>query len=1169
MNPLLASAFTEFFENLFSNWTLVCFIIFTILLVLSIIFRHYKLAFLILIIAASAIGVALLTVFIIDAVSWDLYGFIDFVIAWGPTILFSLIVVLSTLVNAYRGRRKSLIYLLHSACAAVLWLLLFYFGVRSEKIDSALLKFVNLFMGENGLQNSLNVSAETTTLRGVLTLYMENIGGDGPLTILLSESSAYLYTLADMAYHIIFAIICYIFYLLTLFVLFIIYHCAYSERKYKRKRNAKFNDHLAETPYKKHRTGGAVVGLVRGIAMALVFVSFIGGIFYIVAGGKGKGKLKNYEISGQYEQPLKIYRSIESYGTNGIFMILNAMSDPNDMPYYLFAADLVFSGELDDDRNELDENVNLRGELGTLTGFARETIMLLYEYGSEELKNVVNGTSQNSMQDILSVMKKEEFRKEFDLLIDSYDSPTYLYNFTLSLVTSVLAHIDELSFGSKISDRNKELFKIMFKEGYLSKDIPEDRILYDYNVAGLVKDPWQTTGRNVRPYLSVQQLVTKEDMHAFINLVLTFLDEKDKGAGMLDLLRALIPDLKKLSMFEGGRNSKLNPVMARVYCYAQNSYLKAEGDNEGYSYHALLGENVNWIDELEDLIDTSEDIFALYDDVRGQDVPLYKKLLYVFDEENPNREKDIVLYDRILERLSDSSLMGKTLASGLFHQKFTDSFNGLFAGFYLSKDLKYENSYADDGSLLQNGELYYFLKGIRHVGTMEDRTLLDLMFNGTDMSVADMLDAVACCVKEKDDDGNDFVYYSTQSELLRSLISSMLIQKGADNLYVPNVAKETDEEGNRVNLIVKSELEGILNKMDLVSKFIKDCVDGDYYANIDKYLDDAAFMSLLEDNRIVEGSVALHISRNLGEAGSDGNTYIVMPEYLKGNTENWISANGVKGELLRFIDAYRTIREEGGKEETGEYKLNLENIMSGEKKDYLLETVSNLGSTQTVEERRKTLEEFFGSDVVYYTVSSYLDSMDVNGLSIIVPKSAMKSVYAQNGLTQTVIKKEELCDLFTYLNELGVTNVTDRNELLWILLTKSESIRGEILSASVVRNIVNCNDNWFTNTLSLRDLTVSDTSDLTYFEAGQDEYLTQKDYGLNPWKEELPHLIGALHALFAGSIGETGMNDGFEFNYVTLAMAIMTNSSDPVVMEACQKSRIIWSIAGPLLSAEG
>ena len=1150
MNALLANSFTTFFVNLFSNWQLVLFIVLTIFLLLAIFFKRFKVVFLIFLLSAIGIGVTLLTLLIISALQWDIYELIDFLIAWVPTILFSLIVVLSTLVNARRGRRKSLIFLAQSTGAAILWVLLFYFGAKSARIDAALVKFVNLFLGENGLQNLLNVSTEVKTLRGIFTLYLQSLGGGGSLGILLGDTAAYLYTLADMVYHILFALLCYFFYLLTVFILYIIYLCAYSERKYKRKKQKAFNENRSDTPYKKHRIAGGFVGLARGIVTGLMCMSFIGAGFYMLAGGRGEGKMRDYDVSGKYEAPLRIYRSIESYGTHGIFLILNAMSDPNDVPYYLFAADLVFSGALNDEHNDISEDVYLTKELGSLSGLARDTIELLLKHGSEEITGAINGTSETSlMNSILTVMKKRAFQEEFDLLIAQFDSPTYVYNFSMSLVSSVLANIDSMSFGASLGEKNKELVKIMFKEGYLSSYIPEDCKLHDINLRANAEDPWLTSGKNVRPYLGLQQLVTKEDFRTFLSIFLNVLTDRGNGTTTFDLVRNIIPKVKTLSLFDSKKVDTIDPVFARVYCYLQNAYLKAEGAS-GYSYTELVAEEVKWTAEIVNLLDVADDFFEIYDDVKDAEIAVFNQILYIFDPVNPNRKKDVALYDKIEENLSSSRILGKTLATSFFRKTLTDGLGQLFESLYIPSNTVYETTFKQDGSVEKYGELHYFLKGLRHIGCMDNQSLFELLFGDEQAEIVTILDTIADAMAEKDADGHNFAYYISKSDLFRSVISCFLLEGGEEVLYVPKASFDRDEKGAVINVIRGDELEGVLNSMRLFADFIRDCAEnsGGYYEHIDGYLDRSDFRQAITTNGIIEGSLARLVKERFADEQNIQN--VIVPQYLKDDVENWCSgASGGSGELIRFINAYLVLRDQAEveDEEGGEgYKLSLKTIVEGNMKDVLLTTASHLGQVS---------EQFLASDIIYYTVSNYLANYTLNNLTVVVPLSARTALHED--VLESVVKREELTILLTKISELAIDDddglETTGKSLLKKLVSGKQLIEGEVLSASVVATIA-YNSN-FVQVLKLDTVTVSETSTDTYQMVGAKDYLTDRHYSTNPWSKELPRLLDALTILFSGQVDE----EDFEFSNASFTTALINLWGNTAAIEVCRSSHILTS----------
>lgn len=408
-------AVADFFDKLFANWQMVLFITLSILLLIAILFRKFKLTALIVFLIALATGAVLIVDLIVEATKWDLVDFADFAVRWVPTILFCWTVILCTYIGACRGLRKSLILVAHQVAAAVICIIVFAICVNLPAVDEFMLKFVNMFLGGSGsLESRLGVTAECSGLKDVFVAWLPTVI-KGDASVMLSESKAYIYTLADLLYHVAFALLLYVVYLILDFILYIFYHCCYSERKYREKINVKYSENRVDRRYSKHRLGGSVVGLVRGVTVGLISMAFLGTALFVVA-GRGEGKLKEYDfgdddVNNYYE----IYRSIDSYGTYGIFKVLNAISNKEDMPYYLFAADLVFSGELEDEELGISGNIIFREELGAYTGFAHDTMALLLKYGGDEIKPLINGTSTESTFDtIINVMADEGFRSEFN-----------------------------------------------------------------------------------------------------------------------------------------------------------------------------------------------------------------------------------------------------------------------------------------------------------------------------------------------------------------------------------------------------------------------------------------------------------------------------------------------------------------------------------------------------------------------------------------------------------------------------------------------------------------------------------------------------------------------------------------------------------------------------------
>ena len=498
----------------------------------------------------------------------DLQGLIKFGIEWLPTIIFLIILILSTLVGIRRGLRKSLILMLHSVIAAGLCLGLFFFCVTSPIVDKLLLDLINTFMGAGGLQSQLGVSSDCETLREVLMELFSSYAVEwGELGILLSASSAYVLTLVNMVYRIVFAVIFLIIYELLLFIMYLIYLIFYSERKYKKKRNIRFATNRADSSYNKRPVGGGCVGLVRGMIAGIISLSFVGSMFFIAAGGTGASKLpENFSFGEDYDSYISIYRSIESYGDRGIFKILNAIGDPEDTPYYLFAADIVFSGGLDDEEHKVSGNVKFREELAADTGFAKNTLALLMKYDTNgEISAVLRGENDGDLMDkVLNICTKPEFRVEFENLIDNFDAQTYIINFALSLADAVIANIDDMSFASSIDKDNKELLQVLFKRNHLSDSIPDERDR-KHSVSA------EITEEDIPPYLTINHLFTKRDAQIVLNIVLSIISNEIDVKDPQSIAHVLIPNLEELSILSTKRSHEMDPVFGRLYCFLENT----------------------------------------------------------------------------------------------------------------------------------------------------------------------------------------------------------------------------------------------------------------------------------------------------------------------------------------------------------------------------------------------------------------------------------------------------------------------------------------------------------------------------------------------------------------------------------------------------------------------
>ena len=1105
---MLASGFTNFINGIFEHWQMLLFGIAAVLLLLTIVFRKFKLTALILVLAAAGIGVVLLIDLIVEAVKWDLPDLVAFLVKWVPTVLFTATVLLATLIGVKRGLRKSLILLAHEVGIAALCITAYAVLVNLPAVDGFTLKVVNFFMGGSGsLQRTLGVTEECGGIKEVFVEWLPTVI-NGDLNIMLSESKAYIYTLADLIYHVAFALLLYIVFLIFDFIMYIIYLCCYSERKYKQKIQEKYTQNKVDRRYSKHHVGGGVVGLVRGLAIGLISLSFLGTAFYIAA-GRGEGKLKDFDFADKnVNQYYSVYRSIESYGTYGIFNVLNSISSTDDVPYYLFAADLVFSGELNDEEFGVSDNVVFREELSAYTDFARDTMALLLKYGGDEIKTLINGEASGKAFDtVMEVMSDDMFRAEFNDLISEFDSKTYIINFAMSFVNSAIANIDEMSFKNAVSADNRELLKILFTKGYLSDTIP-DEYLIKQSTAG-------TDIQFIQPYINVSKLVDKKDIQIIFNVVLDVLGQKTSTADdVLKLVGDVLPEVKKISLLSENRAEELDPVLGRLYCYAANRYLTEEG-SDGVWYSEIYSEQIEWVSELNSLVSVAEASVNLYNNVASSSKPM-DMLISIFDKNNPDYAENIAYYDSISKSIYSSRILGKTLATSRIYKLISDGLGNLFEGAYVPGDIVYESTFDKDGNLVRAGEMFNVFNGLGAVGKYSE--LLPMLDNfNKDEDMEAFLNALSEAIVEKDEYGNTIADYIVQSDLLRSVISAAMINYGADYVYVPTNARETDEDGTAVKFIKQSELKVLFDNLPELVDFILPVLqdeNADMGNVIAEFVEKETFKALLEESKVFEGTLALHIVNTLGDDET-----VTISNSLKTDLDGWVSETGKKGEIKNLMAALDIS------------KIKVSELVSD---DFDTKKVTDRLGELTTEE----LETCLKSSVIHYTVSKYLtdEESEFGSFKLVVPAAAEQKL--ENDCIPALVKKNEIDYLLRFIKNFDLNAETGPNvSAVLVELVKNKDLLSDsfTLSASVVLSLV---DNAEVNKMLKLPA--------AYEQAAQIDRL-KKFNSSNPWKDEVYRLITALDEIMGISAAE-------EF---TFSEAALTESLSAFLKEGMNKKSTV------------
>ena len=1132
MNLLEANSINNLFNYIFADWTIALFIFFAVLILLAVLFKGLKVGIVLVTISAVIAGLTVLASFAFMLMTWDILRIIDSAIKWGPTVLFVIIILISTLVNAKRGLRKSLILLAQAVGACIVCTVFFYVCVNSEEVDKAVLSIVNQVLGGRTLQGMLDVSESCTTIREIVAEWLPNVVG-GDIKILLAANPEYIVTLVDMVFRIVFSVITVILYLLLVFLMYIIYFFAYPERRYKKKIKRAVEKNQTDRTYKKHHVGGGAVGLVRGVTVGLLTLSFIGSALFMVA-GTGQGTMGDYDFDNDdYNFYYSIYRSVESYGSQGIFKVLNSMTDSSDTPFYLFAADMVLSGNLDDEDNGInDQNIKFREEIAAYTGFAKDALNLLMKYGKEDMTDIINGRGGNNAFDkIINIMTIPEFRAEFDVLIKEFDSQTYVINLGMSLITTVVEDLDEISFTSSLGEENKELLKLLFKKDYLSDTIPDELELKRKIEAGIISPSAVS-----RPRLKVSHLLTKDDIRIALEVAFSILAGEQDTSDILGLVKSLLPEVRQLSILQTARSSELDPVLTRLYCYYGNKYLTAEGE-EGITYSSVAGKDIKWLYELNILMDITGDALTLWSNIYQEGKQPLDILLSVFDSDDPNYKENTKCFNSIRSALERSEIVGTVMSTSYITGMMKSAFTVISEKIYIPENIVYTRKVDADGNVVDEGELHKLFGGFMLLNSAQDGRLLDEILNIAGENTPDVgaiLSALSDALSSVDKDGKNLSYYLTESQLLRSLISIVMIDKGAEIIYIPNVALEKLTSGDSVNMIIKSELKNLFDNLATLIEFVQPILDGEseseYLPKIAEHLYSGELAELLASNRIVEGTVAKTLSKYLKD-----NEFIVVPAALVDDIDGWVTVNGKKGEMRKLLAALQAVEIDFVKIAEGNFNT-----------EDLFDTILNIDET--------AVDTLLSSQILYYTLSKYIiDGTGSSGFKIIVPNGARVPTASGDVIPYT-IQNKELKTLFEMVTEFDVFGEElDINSVLYKLVVNVDKLdRSKIMSASIVYTIVNNEEVQSAITLPEE-----------YINKGGEAALL--DYNSsNPWSQELKRFIYALDEILGISIGEDFVFDSESIQDSLSTFLTQLNKSSRVNPEKtklglCYESVIIKS----------
>ncbi len=1077
-------------------------------------------------------------------------------IAWGPSIAFILCMLGGFLLGMLRGFRKSVILGIQAIIAGLICLITYLCIINMKGLDTWGFNCINsiLSIGGTNLQKIMNVSSSCKSLKDVLIEFIpkQMSLGDG-LSLVLTDNGAYLATLVDICYHIIFALVFYIFYFFLVFIFYFVYLIFYSEGKYKRKQKEKYRTAKTTQNYKKHFLLGGAVGALRSAVVGVIGLSFVGILLFILAGGIGDKKYKEYETYDFGDDKLNLtydfYKALGSYGSTGIYKILNVAKDSDNIPYYLFAANLVFQGGLKDDNRQIKENVILSKEFGIYINFSRKTFDLILKYDADnQIKESIKNATNSSMSDIVfDIMSKEDFQKEFNLLIDEFEGGTYFINFGLSLIDSIVLHLDEISSSGSMNQQTKDILTILFKS---EQRITPSILLNKNDVKSLVK-------------ACIKMLAPSDTETKNLSN-----EEKTIKYG-----KVLLPEISKLSLFENqDLKNKINPVLSNLYNYFAEALLNKEEESETIDVASKAMkltnttiDEVDWLAEIKVLLGVGEDALNLYERIYSKD----KEILdIIFDDLffGDNAEENEIAYDNITKAVADSKFFGVVLSMNFISSKVETAVSSQVPNFKFLPMVQYTNQYNVDGSIKEYGEIYNLLNITKLLIKNGAKDAIQGL-NKEDSSNQDKLDAVNDIMEllQKNDVSSQksILDLMLESKLFTYTLSNILmnVDLGGDmyKIYVPEECLYTMKvyEDVSYKAIETQELKGLITEMsdfiDILKPAIKDDMDK---MELNSILNHPRLKVVLENSRILEGTASYIALANLKDQEK-----FTIPKSIS-TADSWLSTEDKKGELISIIDAVQ------------ELDLDIDALIANQDSNELMDIVFDLNDPAVNNPDITKLDCLYESNVLKSAITAGLDEQ----LKSIVSQEKLESSFLKDSLstidaeTDEVIveyyfKKEEISNIIYSLKELDITELTEEGFNRDVLKDKVLILRDDSLKNPGISKLEVIYDSYIIK-LTLKDLLdeqliqfiseeIINCSLVKETESVFDKRLNQMVEETFYKKSELSAIIDSLHELDITSFNSSSFNEEVMKNKVFVVNEISENNPELSKLDILYKSIII------------
>ena len=975
-------------------------------------------------------------------------------ITWLPTALFAIIVLYQLVRGLMRGFSKSLklfiTFILSIIVAVTVYLLL------NKNFDTIIIQIVNNTLSNlnsiikscpknfTEIMNSIFSTYGPLTEHAKLSEYIEeilvntNYFEEASQGLSLAEATKLLYSVSMLAVNLVLVILCILVYFLAKAIFYIFYLIFFKEGRREKRINKKYEEGKTDHKYKKKGGFGALIGLIRGLAVGLFVISIFGTVSILIP----KNKEDNIEDESELETDMRMYRdlytAIGNWSETGVTGLLNNMKTKDNLPYYLILSDKILSSEYTylEDGETKTITVSLNDDLVPLTKSLSKAAYVFLMYGYDTNKSY---TDQEMIDFICSDKKVDGYtlQDRIDAILEATEFGEYTNYLIDGLVRTYVSNVCKNVSGID-SDEYKDLEvtnKILYQLLLGENSIKTSEIIKGSNLKAIFNTfvAVQTHQDEINALSKVFDTNEEVNQKLAFGINKTSVNQAEETTKVFNLIN---DELKKLTFYSETRFQRVVTDIVIILLneeYDDLDFTSVVTDESLY--------DVKWTESLATVFSVLQDVTDL---VVEKEYTTSDELTDYLISQLKNKESKTVTDIKSLINTSAGSIL---LNSKAFNSIVSDSLTKMLNEILPDSNIEIINtnyaSYTNTNGVVVEGELDKIIDSlgstISDIYTIsKDSTLTDNEKTDEMVSIISHDESLRDLIKSGDN------YSYLVHTILSSVISNVSIDNSKDKLYVPASSKSEITYLNQTCTVIDEE--EFTNMLDCLAKLTDNYSLSDFDDN-DKYVDLIFDLALYVSNsNIIKANVAKAIYSFKDSANLSFTTALdLSSENIDKNMSNWIKSDGEVDKLIDVITY---------KDSDGNDKRDLIKSVLDSSSDYNTYLVSIINSIDTFG------DVLFRSDVINATITTYLKDED----TIFVPSISYE-------IQNETIKVEEIKSMCRFVKDvLNISEETesiDFNSLTSLSLSKyNEDLDGllalfdsNIGSLTLAYNVINNSNN--------------------------------------------------------------------------------------------------------------